>query len=55
MAAIHSFKDLIVYQKAYKVSMEIFYLTQSYPREETYFYPVKYDFHMVYPKLFQQT
>ena len=36
MAVIHSFKDLIVYQKAYKVSMEIFYLTQSYPREETY-------------------
>jgi len=36
MAAISSYRELIVYQKAYKVSMEIFILSQSYPKEETY-------------------
>lgn len=36
MSAIHSFRDLIVYQKAYKVSMEIFDLALNYPKEETY-------------------
>lgn len=33
---INSFKDLIVYQKAYKLSIEIFYLTRSFPKEERY-------------------
>jgi four helix bundle protein len=30
---INSFKDLIVYQKAYDLSIEIFYLTESFPKE----------------------
>ncbi len=36
MSKIESFKDLIVYQKAYKLSMEIFELTISFPNEEKY-------------------
>lgn len=36
MAAIRSYRDLIVFQKSYKVSMEIFKLSQSYPKEERY-------------------
>ena len=36
MAAINSFRDLIVYQKAYKLAMEIFEITQSFPKEEKY-------------------
>jgi len=33
---INSFKDLIVYQKAYDLSIEIHYLTKSFPKEERY-------------------
>ncbi len=36
MGQINSFRDLIVYQKAYKLSMEIFELTKSFPKEEKY-------------------
>ena len=36
MAQINSFKDLIVYKKAYDTSMEIFHLTSSFPGEEKY-------------------
>ena len=36
MAQINSFRDLILYQKAYVVSMEIFFLTKKYPKEEKY-------------------
>ena len=36
MSKIQSFKDLIVYQKAYKLAMEIFKLTNSFPKEEKY-------------------
>lgn len=36
MAQINSFRDLIVYQKAYKLSMEIFELSKSFPKEEKY-------------------
>jgi len=36
MGQINSFRDLIVYQKAYKVSMEIFLLTKCFPKEERY-------------------
>ena len=36
MAQINSFRDLIVYQKAYKLGMEIFEMTKSYPKEEKY-------------------
>ena len=31
-----SFKDLKVYQKAYELAMEIFELTKSFPKTETY-------------------
>ena len=36
MAQINSFRDLIVYQKAYKLSMEIFELSKNFPKEEKY-------------------
>ncbi|SDT65309.1 four helix bundle protein [Mucilaginibacter mallensis] len=31
-----SFRDLIVYKKAFSLSMEIFFLTKAFPKEETY-------------------
>lgn len=31
-----SFKDLIVWQKAYKLVLEIYKLTQNFPKEEIY-------------------
>ena len=30
------YRDLLVYQKAYKVTMEIFEISKSFPKEETY-------------------
>jgi four helix bundle protein len=36
MSKIESFKDLIVYQKAYKLAMEIFQISKSFPKEEKY-------------------
>ncbi len=36
MGQINSFRDLIVYQKAYKLAMEIFEITRSFPKEEKY-------------------
>jgi four helix bundle protein len=36
MNAIKSHKELIVYQLAFKTSMEIFQITRSYPKEEIY-------------------
>lgn len=36
MSQINSFRDLIVYQKAYELAMQIFEITKSYPKEETY-------------------
>jgi four helix bundle protein len=36
MSQINSFKDLIVYQKAYNLAMEIFEITKSFPKEEKY-------------------
>ena len=36
MSQINSFRDLIVFQKAYKLAMEIFKLTKSFPKEEKY-------------------
>ena len=32
----HGYKDLIVYQKAFALSMDILNLTKSFPREEKY-------------------
>jgi len=36
MAIIRGFRDLIVYQKSYKLSMEIFHLSAKFPKEEMY-------------------
>jgi four helix bundle protein len=36
MATIQKFKDLIVYQKSYELSLEIFAVTRKFPKEETY-------------------
>ncbi len=36
MATIKSFRDLIVYQKAYEVAMQIFEITKAFPKEERY-------------------
>jgi four helix bundle protein len=36
MSKAGSFKDLIVYQKAYKLAMEIFEISKGFPKEETY-------------------
>jgi len=36
MSKIESFKDLIVFQKAYKLAMEIFEISKSYPKEEKF-------------------
>ena len=36
MSKIESFKNLIVYQKAYKLAMEIFEISKSFPKEEKY-------------------
>jgi four helix bundle protein len=33
---IKGFRDLIVYQKAYALSMEVFEITKSFPKEEKY-------------------
>jgi four helix bundle protein len=36
MGQINSFKDLIVYQKAYKLAMEIFEISKDFPTQEKY-------------------
>ena len=36
MSKIESFKGLIVYQKAYKLAMEIFEISKNYPKKEKY-------------------
>ena len=36
MSQINSFKDLVVYQKAYKLAMEIFEISKTFPKEEKY-------------------
>jgi four helix bundle protein len=36
MATINSFRDLIVYQKAYKLAMNIFEVSKNFPKEEKY-------------------
>ncbi len=36
MSQINGFRDLIVYQKAYKMAMEIFKMTKTFPKEEKY-------------------
>ena len=39
---IRSHKELETYKLSFKLAMQIFELTKSFPKEETYFYPVKY-------------
>jgi len=36
MSKIESFKDLIVYQKAYKLALDIFELSKGFPKDEKY-------------------
>ena len=36
MSKVGSFKDLIIYQKAYKLAMEIFEISKDFPKEEKY-------------------
>jgi four helix bundle protein len=36
MSHANSFKDLIVYKKAYKMAMEIFEISKDFPKEEKY-------------------
>jgi four helix bundle protein len=36
MSQIKGFRDLIVYQKAYKLAMELFEISKSFPKEEKY-------------------
>ena len=36
MATINSFRDLIVYKKAYKLAMDIFEVSKVFPKEEKY-------------------
>lgn len=36
MAQINGFRDLIVYQKGYKLAMSIFDITKCFPKEEKY-------------------
>jgi four helix bundle protein len=36
MSEYKGFRDLIVYQKSYKLAMEIFEITKTYPKEEKY-------------------
>ena len=36
MSQINSFRDLIVFQKAYILAMEIFRISKSFPKEEKY-------------------
>ena len=36
MSKIGSFKELIVYQKAYRLAMQIFEITKNFPKEEKY-------------------
>ena len=36
MSDYRGFRDLIVYQKSYKLAMEIFEITKAFPKEEKY-------------------
>jgi four helix bundle protein len=36
MTGYMGFRDLIVYQKSYKLAMEVFEITKSFPKEEKY-------------------
>jgi len=36
MSQVNSFRELIVYQKAYKLALEIFEISKNFPKEERY-------------------
>jgi len=36
MSKVGGFRELIVYQKAYKLAMEVFEVSKRFPKEETY-------------------
>jgi len=36
MSTVHNYKDLIVWQKSFKLVLEVYALTRSFPKEETY-------------------
>ena len=36
MSHVNSFKELIAYQKAYRLGMEIFEISKGFPKEEKY-------------------
>jgi four helix bundle protein len=36
MSEIKGFRDLIVYQKAYKLALQIFEISKAFPKEEKY-------------------
>lgn len=36
MSLVRFHKDLIVYQKAFKAAMDIYYISRKFPKEETY-------------------
>jgi hypothetical protein len=42
MERIRTHKELKVYQLSFEVGMEVFKISKLFPKEETYFYPVKY-------------
>ena len=42
MKIIRTHKELDVYKMAIEAAMEIFEVTKSIPKEEIYYYPVKY-------------
>jgi hypothetical protein len=39
------FRDLKVYQLAYKLAMEIFHLSKAFPPEERFSLPTRFDDH----------
>ena len=42
MEKIRTHRDLKVFQLSFEAGMEIFRISKSFPKEELYFYPVKY-------------
>jgi len=43
---IRSHRELETYRLAFSAAVEIYNLSKTFPKEEIYFYPVKYDFYM---------
>jgi hypothetical protein len=43
MGQIKGFRDLIVYQKAYKLAMDIFEISKCFPKEESIHLQIRFD------------